>query len=153
MTALILKLTEQSSIIFNDKNKRNEMGEQGSGRLGENKISNLELSTGRAIENQAWDARAREFTRAHTLVTARTCDYTGRRAQHQGRLTVRWNLPPLEENFVLLFFLPLLSDPDGGSQAVLNLRLILTKIIRFRNFNPRHSNARIFSFFFVECSL
>lgn len=51
MTALILKLTEQSSIIFNDK--RNEMGEQGSGRLGENKISNLELSTGRAIENQA----------------------------------------------------------------------------------------------------
>lgn len=29
------------------------MGEQGSGRLGENKISNLELSTGRAIENQA----------------------------------------------------------------------------------------------------
>lgn len=53
MTAFILKLTEQSSIIFNNKNKRSKMGEQGSGRLGENKISNLELSTGRAIENQA----------------------------------------------------------------------------------------------------
>lgn len=150
MTALILKLTEQSSIIFNDKNKRNEMGEQGSGRLGENKISNLELSTGRAIENQAWDARARIHSCAHTRKCTCTCDYTGRRAQHQGRLTVRWNLPPLEENFVLLFFLPLLSDPDGGSQAVLSLRhdLILAKITRFCNFNPRYSNPQTYIFFF-----
>lgn len=50
MTALILKLTKQSSIIFNNKNKRNKMGEHE--RLGENKISNLKLSTGCAIENQ-----------------------------------------------------------------------------------------------------